>query len=186
LAKKPKKEPRHTKPAPTLMKGTLHVFTDGSCCRRTRQGGWGLILKWGEHEQHVYGGSAEQTNNKMELQAILEALQARKRDVRTMIYSDSQYSINAVTTWHHGWRRRGWLTAAGAPVKNVELIEAITALITPSVAFQWVRGHNGHYYNEIADRLALKGRKEFGTCQKPQKSLVTISEANPATTSQEP
>lgn len=140
----------------------LHMFTDGSCHPNPGPGGWGVLLIWNGIEKQAYGGQARQTNNTMELTAILKALELRKRDVATIIYSDSQYAINCVTAWWKGWKRNGWVTNSGQPVKNQGLIEQITGLITPKVQFRWVKGHVGIKHNEAVDQLAGLGRKKFG------------------------
>jgi len=153
---------RHMAEGFVPQQNVLQIFTDGSCHPNPGPGGWGVRLMWNGGHKDVCGGSANQTNNTMELTAILEALKARKRDVPTIIYSDSQYCINCVTVWWPGWKRRGWLTSSGTPVQNRELIEEITDLITENVKFRWVKGHAGHEHNEAVDQLALQGRKRFG------------------------
>lgn len=167
------KRPKHALIQPTLFRDTLHVFTDGSAINQTGAGGWGAVLLWNEHTKEVYGGAPGQTNNTMELTAILEGLRARSKDVRTIVYSDSQYCINALVTWYSGWERNGFRTSTGKPVANLELLKEIRSLITPKVVFQWVKGHVGIEHNERADALAEQGRREFGVAALP--SLETLA-----------
>lgn len=156
------KRPKHTHQSPELLRDTLHIFTDGSAINQTGAGGWGAVLLWNGHTKEVFGGAPGQTNNTMELTAILEGLRARSRDVRTIVYSDSQYCINSLVTWYSGWERKGFITSTGKPVANLQLLKDIRALITPMVVFQWVKGHVGIEHNERADALAEQGRREFG------------------------
>lgn len=146
-----------------LAQGTLYAFTDGSCHPNPGPGGWGVRLIWGTTAKELYGGSPDQTNNTMEIEAIRQALGARRSLAAPMvIYSDSQYSIKALTQWHHGWRKNNWLTSAGKPVKNVDLIMDTLRLITANVTFKWVKGHAGHEHNERVDDLAKEGRLAYG------------------------
>lgn len=163
MPKKKQKIYNHPKEFP---KDTVHIFTDGSCERVKKagtkgKGGWGVVLLFNERRLELYGGKKETTNQEMELMAILKALQALKsRKYNIVIYSDSQYSINCVSCWHFGWKRNGWQTSDGKPVRNRELIEEIVKLICPKTAFKWVKGHNGMEHNERADRLAHAGRMQ--------------------------
>lgn len=146
-----------------LSEGRLHAFTDGSCYPNPGPGGWGVRLVWGDIAKELYGGSSQETNNTMELMAVKQALLARRHlHVPMTIYSDSQYSIKAVSRWHYGWARNGWRTSKGQPVKNADLIKSIVEMVTPNVSFQWVKGHAGHEHNERVDFLAGEGRKMFG------------------------
>jgi len=172
--KKPAKRKKAMK-VPELEVGRLHIFTDGSCYPNPGPGGWGCMLIWPQdgmaYEQFPtmenYGGSPNQTNNTMELTAIKEGLLLRKRQVPTTVYSDSKLCINSLTRWWQGWERNGWITAAGDPVKNQELIKEILDILKTctGVRFQWVKGHAGIYYNERVDTLANQGRKEYGNRQ---------------------
>lgn len=129
------------------------VATDGSCLRNPGPGGW---CWYRDDDAWAAGGESHTTNNRMELTALLEALRAFPADRPLHVMADSKYVIDAVTTWIHNWRRRGWRTGRGEPVKNRELIEAIDAeLAGREVTFEWVRGHTGHPLNEAADARCL-------------------------------
>jgi ribonuclease HI len=131
----------------------ITVATDGSALGNPGPGGWAWVRTDGSSEGYGYGGDRT-TNNAMELTAIAAALRAHPTGPITII-SDSRYAIDCVTKWVHGWRRRGWRTAAGSPVANRELVETIVGLAASrDVTYQWVRGHAGHPANERADTLA--------------------------------
>ena len=141
-----------------LKQDTLYIFTDGSCYPNPGPGGYAAILIFNGHVKFVYGGSENETNNSMELRAINEALKARTDHVvPTVLYTDSQYCVNALTKWWKGWQSKGWVTGAGNPVKNKALIQDIIPR-TKNVVFKWLKGHSGHHFNEAADQLARKGR----------------------------
>ena len=134
------------------------IYTDGACKGNPGPGGWGAVLQAGGHEKELWGGERLTTNNRMELTAVIEALGSLKRRCRIDLYTDSEYVRNGITTWIHGWKARGWLTADRKPVKNVELWQRLEALAAGhEVRWHWVRGHNGHPGNEHADRLANRG-----------------------------
>ena len=134
------------------------VYTDGACRGNPGPGGWGVWLKSGEHEKEIFGGEALTTNNRMELTAPIEALVSLKRPCKVTIYTDSQYVRQGITTWIHGWKARGWLTADKKPVKNVELWQRLDTLnASHDVTWRWVKGHSGDPGNERADRLANRG-----------------------------
>ena len=134
------------------------VYTDGACRGNPGPGGWGVWLKSGEHEKEMFGGEALTTNNRMELTAPIEALVSLKRPCKVTIYTDSQYVRQGITTWIHGWKARGWLTADKKPVKNVELWQRLDMLnASHDVTWRWVKGHSGDPGNERADRLANRG-----------------------------
>lgn len=141
----------------------IFAYTDGGCHNKDGSGGWGVIMRFRTHEKEIYGGAPGQTNNTMELTAIWEAFLHRKdTSIPMTVVSDSQYALGCLTLWHPTWKRNGWLNASKKPVGNRELIETILALVQPYDAFHWVKGHAGHEYNERVDRLATKGRQEFG------------------------
>ena len=135
------------------------LFTDGACSGNPGPGGWGVVLRWGAHEKELSGGEAETTNNRMELLAVIEGLNALKRPCPVVIVTDSQYVMKGMTEWLPGWKARGWKTATRQPVKNVDLWQALDEACArhPSVRWEWVRGHDGHPENERADALARGG-----------------------------
>ncbi len=143
--------------APTAAKA-VEIFTDGACSGNPGPGGWGAILRFGAVEKELYGGEADTTNNRMELMAAIQALEALKRPVTVRLYTDSEYVKNGITKWIHGWKAKGWKTADNKPVKNTDLWQRLEAARKPhSVEFHWVRGHDGHPENERADALARRG-----------------------------
>ena len=133
------------------------VFTDGACSGNPGPGGWGAILRFGEHEKELSGGEAETTNNRMELSAVIAALSALKEPCRVTVVTDSKYVSDAVTLgWAEGWRKKGWQRAGGAPAQNPDLWEKLLNLLkVHEVKFVWVKGHDGHPENERCDRLAV-------------------------------
>ena len=134
------------------------IYTDGACKGNPGPGGWGAWLKSGEHEKELWGGEPLTTNNRMELTAVIEALTALKRRSQVVIYTDSQYVRQGITTWIHGWKARGWKTADKQPVKNVELWQRLDEVsATHDMTWRWVKGHSGDPGNERADRLANRG-----------------------------
>lgn len=138
------------------------IYTDGACSGNPGPGGWGAILIWGEHRKELSGGEANTTNNRMELRAAIEALQALKKSVAIDLYTDSQYVKNGITNWIHGWKRNGWKTSDKKPVKNAELWQQLDeALQRHDVSWHWVKGHAGHPENERADELARGGMADF-------------------------
>ena len=136
----------------------VEIFTDGACKGNPGIGGWGAWLKMGEAEKELFGGEANTTNNRMELLAVIEALRALKKPCDVVLFTDSQYVQKGISEWIHGWKARGWRTAAKQPVKNVDLWKALDQIAaTHKVDWQWVKGHAGHPGNERADQLANKG-----------------------------
>jgi ribonuclease HI len=134
------------------------IYTYGACKGNPGPGGWGALLRFGEREREVYGGEPLTTNNRMELTAVIRALETLERPCRVEIYTDSQYVKNGITEWLAQWKRRGWLTADRKPVKNADLWQALErAAARHSVSWHWVRGHSGHDGNERADALANRG-----------------------------
>ena len=137
---------------------TVVIYTDGACKGNPGPGGWGAWLRWGGHEKELFGGEPSTTNNRMELTAVIESLALLKRRTPVAIYTDSAYVKDGITTWIHGWKKRGWRTAGNAPVKNIELWQRLDALVAQhSIAWHWVKGHSGDPGNERADALANKG-----------------------------
>ncbi len=140
------------------MTDKLVIYTDGACKGNPGPGGWGAWLRWGEHEKELFGGEPLTTNNRMELTAVIEALASLKRRSSVAVYTDSEYVKNGITTWIHGWKARGWRTAAKAPVKNIDLWQRLDALVAEhELEWHWVRGHTGDPGNERADALANRG-----------------------------
>ena len=134
------------------------IYTDGACKRNPGPGGWGAVLVYGKSEKELYGGEAATTNNRMELTAVIRALEALTRSSIVSLYTDSQYVKNGIETWIHGWKRNGWKTADKKPVKNAELWRELDALAAKhDIRWHWVKGHNGHAGNERADALANRG-----------------------------
>ncbi|MCE2979947.1 MAG: ribonuclease HI [Betaproteobacteria bacterium] len=136
----------------------VDVYTDGACKGNPGAGGWGALLRRGSHEKELFGGEAHTTNNRMELLAVIRALDALTRPSVVRVHTDSQYVQQGISTWIHGWKRKNWRTAAGAPVKNVDLWKALDAAASRHrIEWLWVRGHAGHPGNERADALANRG-----------------------------
>ena len=150
----------HTKSAPH----TPHIviYTDGACKGNPGPGGWGAVLRSGCHEKHIHGGEKHTTNNRMEISAVIFALRSIKQRSTVELWTDSQYVQKGVTEWLEGWKKRGWRTASKDPVKNADLWQELDALLPDhEITWHWVRGHNGHPGNELADLLANKGVMEF-------------------------
>jgi ribonuclease HI len=134
------------------------IFTDGACRGNPGPGGWGAILSASGREKVLCGGELQTTNNRMELMAAIRALEALTRPCRVELHTDSQYVRTGITEWLAGWKARGWVTAAKAPVKNADLWRRLDeARARHTVDWRWVKGHNGHPMNERADALARKG-----------------------------
>jgi ribonuclease HI len=139
----------------------VEIYADGACRGNPGPGGWGVWLRSGAHEKELWGGARDTTNNRMELTAVIEALASLKRRCRVTIHTDSQYVRNGITAWIHNWKARGWRTADGKPVKNVELWRELDRLnAMHDVHWRWVKGHAGDAGNERADALANRGVDE--------------------------
>ncbi|HET8727424.1 MAG TPA: ribonuclease HI [Alphaproteobacteria bacterium] len=144
------------------LKTKVEIFTDGACSGNPGPGGWGAILRWAGQERELYGGEAQTTNNRMEMTAAIQALEALKRPVTVALTTDSEYLRKGITEWLPAWKRRGWKTADRKPVKNVDLWQRLeTAMAQHQVEWHWVRGHAGHPENERADELARRGIREM-------------------------
>ena len=136
----------------------VEVFSDGACKGNPGPGGWGALLRYRGVEKELWGGEAHTTNNRMELLAVIKALDALKRSSRVCITTDSQYVKKGITEWLGRWKRNGWKTAAGKPVKNADLWRELDKVVAQhQVEWQWVKGHSGHRENERADELANRG-----------------------------
>jgi ribonuclease HI len=134
------------------------IWTDGACRGNPGPGGWGVLLKAGAHERELFGGERATTNNRMELIAVIQALTVLTRPANVVVHTDSEYVKNGITTWIHGWERRGWRTADGKPVKNQDLWQQLQAVAAKHrVEWRWVKGHAGDPGNERADGLANRG-----------------------------
>lgn len=141
----------------------ITIYTDGACSGNPGPGGWGAILISGPHRKEMYGGEPETTNNRMELTAAIEALEALKRPSTVSIYTDSTYVRDGITKWIVAWRKNGWRTAAKKPVKNAELWQRLDAAQQRhDIDWHWLKGHAGHPENERADELARTGIVEQG------------------------
>lgn len=150
----------------------LFAYTDGACSGNPGPGGWGVLLQAHQNgdvvkERELCGGEPETTNNRMELLAAINALEALDRAAALTIVTDSTYVMNGITTWMHGWKRNGWRTSARKPVKNADLWQRLDeARNCHDVRWEWIKGHAGHPENERADALARQGMAPF----KPKKA----------------
>ena len=134
------------------------IYTDGACSGNPGPGGWGAVLMSGVHEREICGGDPATTNNRMEMMAAIQALEALNKPCRVELHTDSQYLRQGITEWLAGWTKRGWKTAAKEPVKNADLWQRLDlARSRHEVSWHWVKGHAGHPLNERADALARQG-----------------------------
>ncbi|AWN34893.1 ribonuclease HI [Methylobacterium radiodurans] len=141
---------------------SVRIYTDGACSGNPGPGGWGAILLYGDQEREISGGEAHTTNNRMELLAAIEALEALKRPCRVDLFTDSQYLRQGVTAWIHNWKARGWLTADRKPVKNEDLWRRIDAARQRhEVVWHWVKGHASDPLNNRVDALAVAAMAPF-------------------------
>jgi ribonuclease HI len=146
-----------TEPAASA-RPVVEMWSDGACKGNPGPGGWGVWMRSGPHERELFGGDPATTNNRMELQAVIEGLGALKGPSDVTLHVDSQYVMNGVTQWIAGWKRNGWRTGDKKPVKNQELWQALDAAVARhTVRWVWVKGHAGDPGNERADALANKG-----------------------------
>ena len=144
------------------MTRTIEIYTDGACRGNPGPGGWGVLLIAGEHRKTLHGGEPETTNNRMELTAAIEALNALRSHSRVTLYTDSKYVMDGIREWMPNWKKRGWKTAARKPVKNQDLWQALDAAVERhEIDWKWVRGHTGDPGNEAADALANRGIDEL-------------------------
>ena len=133
----------------------VEIFTDGACKGNPGPGGWGAILRMGPHEKEMSGSDPQTTNNRMEMTAVIRGLNALIEPCEVTVYTDSRYVIDGITKWVAGWKRNGWVNASKQPVRNADLWhDLIEAAQRHKIAWQWVRGHNGHVENERVDKLA--------------------------------
>jgi ribonuclease HI len=152
------------------MSDAVEIYTDGACSGNPGPGGWGALLIYKTIEKELWGGEAETTNNRMELMAAIQALEALKRQSKVRLHTDSMYVKEGITKWIHNWKKNGWKNAAKKPVKNSELWQRLDdALGLHDISWHWVKGHAGHEQNERADALARAGMEKY------LKSKVDIS-----------
>lgn len=136
----------------------VDIFTDGACSGNPGPGGWGALLRYGTKERELFGGEKDTTNNRMELTAVIRALETLTRPVKVRVHTDSTYVQQGITKWIHGWKKNGWRTSNKEPVKNADLWKLLEEAATRHhVEWHWVKGHAGHEGNERADALANKG-----------------------------
>ncbi len=144
------------------MTKTVEIYTDGACRGNPGPGGWGALLISGKDRKTLHGGEAATTNNRMELMAAIEALNALRGSREVTLYTDSKYVMDGMLEWLPGWKKRGWKTASKKPVKNQDLWQMLDAAAERhSIKWQWVRGHTGNVGNEAADALANQGIDEL-------------------------
>ena len=133
----------------------VRIYTDGACKGNPGPGGWGALLRMGQHEKELVGGEAHTTNNRMEMTAVIRALNALIEPCEVILHTDSRYVIDGITKWVGGWKKRGWVNASKQPVKNADLWhDLIEAVARHAVTWEWVKGHSGHPENERVDRIA--------------------------------
>ncbi len=139
----------------------VEIYTDGACSGNPGAGGWGVILRSGKVEKELSGGDAATTNNRMELQAVISALKALKKECSITLYTDSRYVMDGVNQWLPNWKRNGWKTTnKKSAVKNIDLWQELDALLPlHAIKWVWVKGHNGHPENERVDQLAREQAK---------------------------
>ena len=145
------------------------IYTDGACSGNPGPGGWGVVMSCQGREKEMYGFDPLTTNNRMELTAAIQALEALTRPVTVSLHTDSTYVLNGITKWLPNWQRNGWKTAAKKPVKNDDLWRRLTEAMRPhDVNWVWVKGHAGDPGNERADALARRGIEEAAGVAQPQ------------------
>jgi ribonuclease HI len=143
------------------MTPSVVIYTDGACSGNPGPGGWGAVLISAGHRRDIMGGEPATTNNRMELMAAIQALEALKKPCKVELHTDSTYVMKGISEWIHGWKKRGWLTADKKPVKNDDLWRRLdTARLRHEVDWRWVKGHAGHELNEHADALARQGLQD--------------------------
>ena len=145
------------------MSEKVQIFTDGACRGNPGPGGWGAVMRYGEKEKTLHGGETSTTNNRMELTAVIKALECLKGNKWPIdITTDSKYVLQGITEWIEGWKKRGWRNASKKPVLNADLWQRLDELVQPfDIKWHWVKGHSGHPENELADQLANRGIDEL-------------------------
>jgi ribonuclease HI len=145
------------------MSGVVKIYTDGACKGNPGVGGWGALLEMNGKEKELFGGEAHTTNNRMELLAVIRALEALKRRCTVQLHTDSKYVQQGISTWIQGWKKNGWRTSDKKPVKNDDLWKELDELAHKhDIEWLWVKGHAGHNGNERADALANRGVDSVG------------------------
>ncbi|MDF2445591.1 MAG: rnhA2 [Moraxellaceae bacterium] len=140
----------------------VDIYCDGACRGNPGPGGWGALLRSGDHERRLFGAAEQTTNNRMELTGAIEALATLRRPCRVTVWTDSEYVKKGMTEWLAGWKAKGWKNSARQPVKNVDLWQRLEAeAARHTVEWRWVKGHSGHEGNEIADQLANQAIDEM-------------------------
>ena len=144
------------------------IYTDGACSGNPGPGGWGVVMRWQGKEKELYGFDPVTTNNRMELMAAIQALEALQRPTTVSLHTDSKYLLDGITKWIPNWQRNGWKTAAKKPVKNDDLWRRLVEAMRPhDVRWVWVKGHAGDPGNERADALARRGIEEAAGVTQP-------------------
>ena len=140
----------------------VEIFTDGACRGNPGPGGWGALLRYQGKEKTIHGGEENTTNNRMELTAAIKALASLKHPCKITLTTDSQYVRKGISEWIHNWKRKGWITSAKKPVKNADLWQQLDKEThRHKISWHWIKAHNGHRENEIADQLANRGIDEL-------------------------
>ncbi len=140
----------------------VEIYTDGACRGNPGVGGWGALLHYDGIEKRLYGSAKDTTNNRMELMASIAALQALKKPCSVVLWTDSQYVKKGISEWLTGWKAKGWRTSANQPVKNQDLWQLLDEQAARhQVDWRWIKGHAGHYGNEVADQLANQAIDEL-------------------------
>ena len=141
---------------------SVEIFTDGACRGNPGPGGWGAILRYNKHEKHLSGAEILTTNNRMELTAVIKALEKLKKPCVVNVTTDSQYVRQGITTWLLQWKKNGWKTSQKKPVKNIDLWQQLATIASQhNVSWHWVKGHSNHPENELADQLANRAIDEL-------------------------
>jgi ribonuclease HI len=139
----------------------VQLITDGACHGNPGPGGWAAILRYGEKKKEIWGCEPHTTNNRMELRAAIEGLRALKEDCEVEVVTDSEYLKNGITTWIHGWKRKGWITASKKPVVNQDLWKALDDQVTRHrTTWTWTKGHANHADNNRCDELATSAARD--------------------------
>ena len=151
-------DPSNTPPPTAPGQPSVVIYTDGACKGNPGPGGWGVWLSSGGHQKELFGGEPQTTNQRMELMAAIQALTALTRPCAVVLYTDSRYVLQGITSWIHGWKRNGWQNSSKQPVKNADLWRWLDeASARHAIDWRWVKGHSGDVGNERADALANDG-----------------------------